>query len=98
MLVTRDGDGAVVQVDAGVYGLEGAVGGVAFLVAAYHIVAHPEGDDLFVVEHILDDDNRTAAFFISLLIGVFVLLTVSQFADTHTDAKLLATVRTLEDQ
>ena len=69
LLVSRDCDGAVVQVDAGVYGLEGAVGGIALLVAADDIVAHPQGEHLLIMEHILDDDHRSATFFIGLLIG-----------------------------
>jgi hypothetical protein len=50
------------------------------------------------MEYIFYDDYRSTTFFISLFIGVLVFLTVLQFAHAHADAKLLATIGTLEDQ
>ena len=98
LFVATDGDGAVVQIDTGINGLEGAVGWVAFLIATYHIVAHTEGKHLFEMEHVLDDNDRTTAFFISILIWIFIFLTLTKFADAYTDAKLLAAVGALEYQ
>ena len=95
-LVAIHGDGAVVQVDTGINGLESGIGRIALLVATNHIVAHAEGDDLLVVEHVFDNDNRAAAFLVSLLVRVLVLLALAELADTHTDAELLAAVRALE--
>ena len=66
LLVATDGNRTMVQVDAGVNGLKGTVGSVAFLVSADDIVAHFQRDDLFVVEHVLDHDDRAAVF----LVGV----------------------------
>ena len=96
--VPRDGDGAVVQVDAGVYGLEGAVGRITFLVAANHIVAHPQRKHLFIMEYIFYDDDGSATFLIRLLVRVFVFLTVTELAYAHADTKFLATIGTFEDQ
>ena len=98
LFIAADSDGAVIQIDTGIDGLEGAVGGVALLVATNHIVAHMEGDDLLVMEGVLDDDDRAAACLVGLLIRVLISLAVAQFAHTHADAKLLAAVRTLEDE
>jgi len=98
LLVATDGDGAVVQIDTGINGLERAVGWVAFLIAAYHIVAHAEGEHLFEMEHVLDDNDGAAAFFIGLLVWIFIFLTIKKFADTDTDTKLLAAVGALEHQ
>ena len=97
-LVTADGDRAMVQINTGIDGLKGSVGGIAFLVAAYHIVAHTEGDDLFVVKHVLDHDNGAAALFVGLLVRMLVFLALTEFAHAHADAKLLATFGTFEDQ
>ena len=55
--VSRHGDGAVVQIYAGVYGLEGAIGRIALLVAANYIVAHPQGNHLFVMEYVFYYDD-----------------------------------------
>jgi len=88
----------MVQVNTGVYGLKGTVGRVAFLVAAYHIVAHPERDNLLIMEYIFYDDHRSATFLVGLLVRILVFLPVLQLAHTHADAKLLATIGTLEDQ
>ena len=52
-LVAADGDGAVVEVNTGVYRLERGVDGIALLVAAYHVVAHAQRNHLFEVEHVL---------------------------------------------
>ena len=67
-LVAADVDSAVVEVDAGVNGLEGGVDGVAFLVAADNVVAHLQGNDLLVVEHVLDDDDGTEVYLTFLLL------------------------------
>ena len=61
-LVTRNGDGAVVEVNAGVNSLESGIDGIALLVAANDIVAHLQGNDLLVVEHVFDNDNVTAGY------------------------------------
>ena len=91
-----DIDGAVVQVDAGVDSLEGAVGWIALLITSDDVVSHAQGDDLFVVEHVFDDYNRAAAEFVGLFVGVLVFLAVTQFADTHAYGEFLAAVRALE--
>ena len=96
--VAAHGNRAVVQVDAGINGLESTVGGVALLVAADDVVAHPEGDDLLVVEHILDDDDGAAALFVGLLVGMLILLTFAQLAHADTDGELLAALGTLEHE
>jgi hypothetical protein len=57
--VVADINGAMVQIDAGVNGLEGAVGGIAFLITAYDIIAHVQGKDLLVMKNILDNDEIT---------------------------------------
>ena len=88
----------MVQIDAGIDGLKGTVGGIALLIAANDVVAHAEGDNLFIVEDILDDDDGTAPLFVGMLVGILVLLTLTEFAHTDTDAELLAAVWTLEDQ
>lgn len=96
--VAANSDGAVVQVDAGVNSLERCADGVALLMATDDIVAHAEWDDLFVVEHVLDDHDGAAALGIGLLVGVLVFLTVSQFTDADADGELLAAVRALEHE
>lgn len=96
--VAANGDGAVIQVDAGINGLKGAVGWIAFLIATNDIVAHMKGNDLFEMEDILDDHDGTAAFFIGLFVRILVFLTLTEFADAYTDAELLATIRAFEDQ
>ena len=88
----------MIQVDAGVNGLKGAVGWIAFLIATNDIVAHMKGNDLFEMEDILDDHDGTAAFFIGLFVRILVFLTLTEFADAYTDAELLATIRAFEDQ
>ena len=94
--VAADGNRTVIQVDAGINGLEGAVGWIALLIAADDVIAHTQGDDLFEVENVLDDHDRPAAFLIGLLVGILVFLTLTEFADTNTDAELLATIRAFE--
>ena len=74
LLVTADIDGAVVQVDTGVDSFERGVDGVALLIAPNDVVAHLQGDDLLVVEHVFDDDNRATAFLVGLLIGIVFFL------------------------
>ena len=98
MLVAADGESTVIEIDTGVDSLEGAVGWVAFLIATDDIVAHVKGDDLLEVEHVLDDNDGAAAFFISLLIGMLVFLTLAELAHADADAKLLATIGTFENQ
>ena len=50
------------------------------------------------MEYIFYNDHRSAAFLIGLLIRMLVFLAVLQFAHANADAKLLATIRTFEDQ
>ena len=94
--VAADGNRTVIQVDAGVNGLEGAVGRIALLIAANDVIAHTQGNDLFEVEDVFDDHDRPAAFLIGLLVGILVFLTLTEFADTNTDAELFATIRAFE--
>ena len=75
--VAADGNRTVIQVDAGINGLEGAVGRIALLIAANDVVAHTQGDDLFEVENVLDDHDRPAAFLIGLFVGILVFLTLT---------------------
>ena len=96
-LVTAHCDGTVIKVYAGINSLEGAVGRVAFLIAADDIVSHTEGNHLFVVKHVLNDDNGTAAFSWPF-IGILVLLPFTELADTYSDAELLAALWALEHQ
>ena len=104
-LVAADVDGAVVQVNAGVNGLERRIDGVALLVTANDVVAHMKRNDLFVVENILNNNDAAARGFIhcSLAIvcvqlGILVFLCVLQLRHTDADAELLATLVTLEYQ
>jgi hypothetical protein len=53
----------MVQVYTGVNGLKGTVGGIAFLVTPNHVIAHMQGNDLLEMEHVLDNNDRTASFF-----------------------------------
>ncbi len=94
--VAADGNRTVIQIDAGINGLEGAVGWIALLIAADDVIAHTQGNDLFEVEDVFDDHDRTAAFLIGLLVGILVFLTLTEFADTNTDAELFATIRAFE--
>lgn len=91
-------DGAMVQIDARINSLEGTIGGIALLIASYHIVAHPQWDNLLVMEGVLDDDDATTALFVGLLIGIVFFLTVVEFAHTYTDAEFLSAFGTFEDQ
>ena len=96
-LVAADGNRTMIQIYAGVNGLEGAVGRIALLIAADDVIAHSQGDDLFEVENVLDDHDRPAAFLIGLLVGILVFLTLTEFADTNTDAELFATIWAFEN-
>ena len=60
-LVARNGDGAMVEVNTGVYGLERSIDRVALLITSDDVVAHLQGNDLLVVEDILND-NDAATF------------------------------------
>jgi hypothetical protein len=53
----------MVQVYTGVNGLKGTVGRIAFLVTPNHVIAHVQGNDLFEMEHVLDNNDRTTSFF-----------------------------------
>ena len=103
-LVTADGQCAVVQVNTGVDGLEGCVDGIALLVAAYDVVAHVEGNDLLVVEDVLDNDDAATGRFVGgalavgIQLGILFLLGVAQLGDSDADAELLAALVTLEHQ
>ena len=97
-LVAAYVDGTVVEVNAGVNGFEGGVDRVAFLVAAYDVVAHLQGNYLLVVEYVLDDNDRATAFLVGLLVGVVLLLRSLQFRGPDAYAELLATFVALEDQ
>ena len=105
MLVATDGYGAVVQVDAGVDGLERRVDGVALLVTPDDVASHVQRDNLFVVEHILDDDNastwcllRTALAGIGVQLGILFLLGVAQLGNTNADSKLFSALVALKHQ
>lgn len=99
-LVARNGDGAVVKIYAGVDSLEGSIDRVALLITANDVVTHLQGNDLLVVEHILNDDDATtgAVAYWFLSVSIFLLLRLTELADTNADAKLLATLVTLEYQ
>ena len=58
-LVATHSERAMVEVDAGINSLEGGVDGVAFLIAAYDVVAHLQGNGLLIVEHVFDDRDAT---------------------------------------
>ena len=104
-LVATDGDGAVVQIDAGVDGLEGCVDGVPLLVTSDDVIAHVQRNNLLVVEHILDDDNasagcllgRTLAGVVAQL-GILLLLGIAQLGDANADSKLLSALVALKHQ
>ena len=95
-LITTNGDGAMIQVYAGVDSLESSIGRVALLIATYHVVAHLQWDNLLVMEYVFDYNNRAATLFVGLFIRILVLLSLTEFAHTNAYAKLLAAVRALE--
>ncbi len=73
-LVTADVEGAVVDVDARVVGLDGSVCLAALHVSANHVVTHLQRDDLLVVEHVLNDNYRAHTIGIGVLVGIVLLL------------------------
>ena len=95
MLVAADIDGAMVEVDAGVNGLEGSVDGVALLVAANDVVAHLQGYLLLVVEDVFDDDDGSPS---PLRSPLQTSPRRGGFFGGYSDAELLATLVALEDQ
>ena len=99
-LVTRHGDGTVVEVDAGVHRFKSCIDGVALLVASYHIVAHLQGNNLLIVEHVLNDDDAAAGTVGQwlLTISVFFFLCLAELAHPDADTKLLTTLVALEYQ
>ena len=78
MFVAAHVDNAMGVVNTWVYRFDGRIDGVAFLVASNHVVAHLQGNDLLVVEHVLDDDKCAELSFAQPLVGVFLLLPVMQ--------------------
>jgi len=97
-LVALHADDAVLGVDAGVDGVDGAVDVAAQHLATEDVVAHVEGDDLLVVEHVLYDYNAALLFGVLLFVEDFLLLGGTQLAYTNAYGKLLAAVVALEYQ
>ena len=54
-LIATDGDGAMIEIDAGIDSLESGIGGITFLVTTNDVVAHLQWDNLLVVEYVLDN-------------------------------------------
>lgn len=102
MLVMANIDGTMSEVDAGVDRLDGSVDWISLLVASNDVVAHLQGNDLLEVEHVLDDDNTAKRMVVGRLLSIkrcrLLLLRLTQFGNTDTNAKLLATLRTLEHE
>ena len=78
VLVAADGYSAMVDVDARVVGLDGAVNSAILHVASDGVDTHLQGNHLLVVEHVLDD--RDVAVFVALgvLFGRVLLLCLAQ--------------------
>lgn len=98
VLVARNVDDAVGDVDTWVYGLNRAVYPGVLHVAANHVVAHLQGNHLLVMEYILYHYNDTARRAFHTFVWIFVTLQVAQFRYADAYAKLLATLVALEDQ
>ena len=64
------------HVHAGVVGLDGSVGLAPLHITADGVVTHAERENLLVVEYVLNNDNRTAACLIGLLVGMVFLLRI----------------------
>lgn len=96
VLVAADGYSAMVDVDARVVGLDGAVHPAVLHVASYGVDAHLQGNHLLVVEHVLDD--RDVAVFVALgvLFGRVFLLCLAQLGNAYAYAELLAALWALE--
>ena len=74
LLVAADIDDTMVVVDAGVVGLYRSVDSASLMVASYHVVTHLQGDDLLVVEHVLNDDDGAISFLVGQFVGILLLL------------------------
>ena len=58
-LIATDGDGTMIEINAGIYCLESGISGIAFLITTNDVVAHTKRDNLLVMEYVFDDNNRT---------------------------------------
>ena len=56
-LITTNGDGAMIEIDAGIYCLESGIGGIAFLITTNDVVAHTKRDNLLVMEYVFDNND-----------------------------------------
>ena len=86
------------DVDTGIVGLDGAVDTAIFHVTPDDITPHAQGQHLFVVEYVLDDGQCAAIVGGAFCLGVFFFAPVVQFGNADANAKLLATVGTLEKE
>ena len=98
LLVAAHVDYAVVHVYARVHGLDGAGYAAAFLVSADGVVAHLQGDDLLVCEHVLDDYDGSVALLVGLFVYLFLLASLAKLRHTHPDAELLVAVGAYENE
>ena len=71
-LVATDVDDAMVHVNAGVNGFDGAMDAIVLHVAADNIVAHFQGKDLLEMEDVLYDHDGACTISVGFLVGVVV--------------------------
>jgi hypothetical protein len=67
----------MIQVYAGIHGLKSAVGWIAFLVSAYNVVAHVQGDYLLVMKHVFDNYDASTPILVRLLVRALVFLALT---------------------
>ena len=67
-------------------------------IAAYSVVAHMQGENLLVVEHVLYHNDGSTAALIGLLVGMLFFLRIAKPGHIHTNAELLVAVRTFKNQ
>lgn len=96
VLVAADGYSAMVDVDARVVGLDGAVNSAILHVASDGVDTHLQGNHLFVVEHVLDDRDVSVFVALGVLFGRVFLMCLAQLGNSYAYAELLAALRALE--
>ena len=98
VLVTADGYCTMVDVDARVVGLDGAVDAAVLHVASYGVDAHLKGYGLLVVEDVLYDSYIAVFVALGILFGRVLLLCLAQFGNANAYAELLAALWALEHE
>ncbi len=84
-------------VNARVNGFYRSVYRVSFLVSANDVVAHLQRYYLLIVEDVFYNNNASISVLVSIFVGVLLLLSCPELADTNPYSELLAAVRTLKD-